>query len=88
MYVVCWSHPRSLTITILILLKLLPLVSNLTHNSSVPILEVHNEVLALKQDTHRSNRKGVSNRFNDIYKQLASSLKKCVDIAREKGASS
>ena len=50
-----------------------PLVSNLTHNSSVPILEVHDEVLALKQDTHCSNRKGVSDRFNDIYKQLASS---------------
>ena len=60
-----------------------PLVSNLTHNSSVPILEVHNEMLALKQDTHCFNCKSVSNRFNEIYKQLASSLRKCVDIARE-----
>jgi len=39
-------------------------------------------------DTHHSNRKGVSDRFNDICKQLANSLRKCVDIAREKGASS
>ena len=58
-----------------------PLVSNLTQYSSVPILEVHDEVLELKQDTHRSNRKGVSDRFNNIYKQLASSLRKFVDIA-------
>ena len=27
-------------------------------------------------------------KFNDIYKQLTTSLKKCVDIACEKGASS
>ena len=52
--------------------------------SSVPILEVHDEVLALKQDTHRSNHKGVSDKFNDIYEQLASSLRKCVDIILEK----
>jgi len=44
--------------------------------------------IRLFSPTHRSNRKGVSDRFHDIYKQLASSLRKCVDIAREKGASS
>jgi len=65
-----------------------PLVSVLTHKSSVPILEVHDEVFSLKRDIHCSNRKVVSDTFDDIYKKLASSLRKCVEIAREKGASS
>ena len=43
---------------------------------------------AVKQNIHRSNRKVVKDKFDDIYKQLNLSLKKCVDIACEKGASS
>jgi len=37
-------------------------------------LEARDEVLALKQNTHPSNLKGVGDKFNDIYKQLAMQL--------------
>ena len=64
-------------------------MSILTHNESlVSVLEVRDDMLALKQDVHCPNCIGVSNKFDDTYKQLTTSLKKCVDIACEKGASS
>jgi len=64
-----------------------PLVSILTHKSSISVLEAHDAMLVIKRDVHHSNRTAVSDKF-DTYKQLTSCLKKCVDIAREKGASS
>jgi len=76
-----YHYPNSVKVTT-------PLVSVLTHKSSVPILKVHNEVFSLKHNIHHSNHKVVSDNFDDIYKQLTSSLRKCVDVAREKGASS
>jgi len=66
----------------------IPLVSVLTHKSSAPILEIYDKVFSLKQNIHRINCKVVGDYFDDIYKQLVSSLRKCVEIAREKGASS
>jgi len=65
-----------------------PLVSLLTHKSSTSVLNVHDETLAIKQDVHRTNRKLMSDKFDATYTQLTTSLKKCVDMAREKGASS
>jgi len=65
-----------------------PLVSILTSQSSISVLEALDKMMAVKQDIHRSNRKTVKNKSDDIYKQLNRSLKKCVDIACEKGASS
>jgi len=65
-----------------------PLVSISTHKSSISILEAHDEMMAVKRDIHQSYHKVVKDKFNDIYKQLNMSLKKCVDIACEKGASS
>jgi len=65
-----------------------PLVSILTHKSLISVLEAHDSMLAINRDVHHSNRKAVSDKFDDTYKQLTNCLKKCVDIAHEKGASS
>jgi len=59
-----------------------------SYKSSISVLEAHDAMLVAKQDVHHSSRKAVSDKFDDIYKKLTTSLKKCVDIAREKGASS
>jgi len=65
-----------------------PLVSILTHKSSISVLEAYDTMLVIKKDVHHSNCKAVSDKFDDTYKQLTNCLKKCVNIAREKGASS
>jgi len=65
-----------------------PLESILTHKSSVSVLEARDDILIAKQDAHCYNHKDVSNKFDDVYKQLSASLKKCVDIAHIKGTSS
>ena len=64
------------------------LVSISTHKSSTSILEAHDTMMALKQDVCKSNHTAVRDKFDDIYKQLTTSLKKRVDIASENGASS
>jgi len=61
-----------------------PLVSILTDKSSTAVLVAHDTMMAIKQDVRNSNHTAVR---DDIYKQLTTSLKKCVDIASEEGAS-
>ena len=65
-----------------------PLVSFLTHQSSISVLEAHDEMIADMQDIHQSNCSVVKYKFDNIYKHLNLSLKKCVDMACEKGTSS
>ena len=74
-------YANSLTITA-------PLVSILTGNSSATVLDVHNEMLNAKSTVHLSNRERIRVYFDNIYQQLSAALKKCVDIARDRGASS
>jgi len=62
-----------------------PLVSILTNKSSISVLEADDVMLVAKRDVHHSNHTAI---YDDIYKKLTTSLKKCVDIAREKDASS
>ena len=52
------------------------------------MLEAHDAMLVAKWDAHHFNHIAVRDKFDDIYKKLTTSLKKCVDIACEKGASS
>ena len=65
-----------------------PLVSILTDNSSATVLDAHNEMLKAKSTVHLSNREQTCVFFDNIYQQLSAALKKCVDIAKERGASS
>ena len=66
-----------------------PLVSILTGNSSATVLDAHNEMLKAKSTVHLSkSREQTRVFFDNIYQQLSAALKKCVDIARERGASS
>ena len=65
-----------------------PLVSILTGNSSATVLDARDQILQAKSSVHHSNRVQTKKRFEKIYQQLSVALKKCIDIAREKGASS
>jgi len=65
-----------------------PLVSILTGKSSATVLDARYQMLQAKSTVYHSNCEQTKEHFDKIYQQLSVALKKCVDIACEKGASS